>query len=242
MKVVLVMFKDDERRNFPLRGQSVTIGRAPECMLRIPLRDVSRRHCELQLGAGTLTVKDLGSSNGTYVNGRRVAELVLSAGDVIEIGPVRFLAQIDGRPAVVTPHDLEVTRSPGDAAGKQGGKPSAAAPAATGKSAPAATGKSALAAPGKAAPAAANAAPAKGAAPARGAAPVKGGGDAATRLAPAAGSKPPAGPPGGGPAEELTEDDLFDLNDVEFDLSDGSWPPSGGDDEDDAKPPRKGGK
>ncbi|QOJ13564.1 MAG: FHA domain-containing protein [Planctomycetia bacterium] len=231
MKVVLVMFKDDERRNFPLRGRSVTIGRAPECTLRIPLRDVSRRHCELQLGADTLTVKDLGSSNGTYVNGRRVAELVLSAGDVIEVGPVRFLAQIDGKPAVVTPHDLNVARAPaGGAEGKPASKPSASA------SAPAA--KSAATAPSKGAP---PATPPK-AAPAKSAAPVKGGGDAATRLAPAAGAKPPAGPAGGGPAEELTEDDLFDLNDVEFDLNDGSWPPGGGEDDDDAAPPRKGGK
>ena len=74
MEVVLVMFKDDEQRSFPLSAKKTILGRRQDCDLRIPTRDVSRRHCEIGPGEkrSEVIVRDLGSSNGTYVNGVRV--------------------------------------------------------------------------------------------------------------------------------------------------------------------------
>lgn len=226
MKVVLVMFKDDERRDFPLKGTDVIVGRAPESGLRIPLNDVSRRHCEIHVGSKAVTVKDLGSANGTYVNGRRVAESVVAPGDVLEIGGVRFLAQIDGKPSAITPHDLNVPRVDESPAAKpapapdKGAKATATAP---GKGAP--TAKVAPAAPAKPGPAPA----AKPAAPSS---PAK-----------AATSAPKAAPgkPSGDAPMDLTEEDLFDLNDSDFDLNEGSWPVDDEDDDDDT-PSKKGKK
>lgn len=197
MNVVLVFFKDDERRDFPLKERTSVIGRAPEAGLRIPLQDVSRKHCELVVTATGVTVRDLGSSNGTYVNGRRVAESPLDPGDVLEVGPVRFLVQIDGKPSTITPHDLKVHRQEADEPPKAAGPkpPSAAGPKTVTRAAPANASK-------PNAPAAA----AKGAKD-----------DAET---------------------ELTEDDLFDLNDSDFDLNEASWPL----DEDDDDKPKKGKK
>lgn len=105
MKVVLVMFKDGQRREFLLRGTKTVLGRANECDLRIPTRDVSRRHCEIEVGLATVLVRDLGSSNGTYLNGRRIAEAPLTPGDRLAVGPVVFVLQIDGKPAEIRPSD-----------------------------------------------------------------------------------------------------------------------------------------
>jgi pSer/pThr/pTyr-binding forkhead associated (FHA) protein len=96
--VVLVMFKGDERRDFPVTEERSVIGRRQDCQLRIPTRDVSRQHCELLKQNNELLVKDLGSSNGTFVNGKRIAESPLKAGDRLRIGPVAFVVQIDGQP------------------------------------------------------------------------------------------------------------------------------------------------
>lgn len=100
-KVVLVTFKDGERKDFPLTAASTTVGRRPDCGLRLPIGDVSRQHCEVTVGS-TVWVKDLGSSNGTYVNGKRIAESKLNPGDVLGVGPVQFVVQVDGKPENVT--------------------------------------------------------------------------------------------------------------------------------------------
>ncbi len=107
MEVVLVMFKDDEQRRFEINPQRTIIGRRQDCDLRIPTRDVSRRHCEIVPGEkrGEVLLRDLGSSNGTYVNGKRVTETVLHPGDRLTIGPVTFVVQINGEPAEIKPED-----------------------------------------------------------------------------------------------------------------------------------------
>jgi len=106
MKVVLVKFKDNQRRDFPLAQEKTVIGRGTDCGLRIPARDVSRRHCEIVLASPRPMVNDLGSSNGTFLNGKRVTEGALSPGDRLVIGPVTFLVQIDGKPASIKPEDV----------------------------------------------------------------------------------------------------------------------------------------
>lgn len=68
--------------------QSVTIGRSPGCDLRISQASVGRKHAEIVCEEGEYVVRDLDSSNGTYVNGRRIERHVLSTGDRIYIGDV----------------------------------------------------------------------------------------------------------------------------------------------------------
>jgi len=107
MRVILVMFKDSERRDFPLEKEQIILGRRQDCDLRVPTKDVSRQHCAITLQKGRVTVKDLGSSNGTFVNETRVAETRLKAGDRLRVGPVTFLVQIDGQPANLKPEDAQ---------------------------------------------------------------------------------------------------------------------------------------
>lgn len=104
----LVMFKDDERRVFPVKAGKTIVGRKTDADLRIPTRDVSREHCEIEANGVVMSVKDLGSSNGTFVNGKRVSESQVRAGDKLGIGPVVFVVQIDGEPAKITPHDAKI--------------------------------------------------------------------------------------------------------------------------------------
>lgn len=75
-----------ERRRIPLGAEAVGIGRDPENDLVLDDPRVSRRHAEIRLRLGRYTLYDLQSTNGTYVNGRRVAEMALSDADRIQIG------------------------------------------------------------------------------------------------------------------------------------------------------------
>lgn len=117
MKVVLVFFKDGRRRDFPLTAAKTIIGRRSDCGLRVPTSDVSRRHCELNLLDGDLVVRDLGSVNGTYVNGKRVTEHALKAGDELAVGPAHFVVQIDGVPKDVHAPVRVESKAGGAAAG-----------------------------------------------------------------------------------------------------------------------------
>ena len=99
MQVVLVMFKPDgERRSFSVHRDVTVVGRREDCDLRIPLGDISRKHCRLIKDGNVLKLEDLGSSNGTYRNGERIQETELSPGDTVQLGPIAFVVQIEGVP------------------------------------------------------------------------------------------------------------------------------------------------
>lgn len=100
MEVTLVMFRPDGRhRSFPISRPKTVIGRGDQCELRIPLGEVSRKHCRISVDAAGVIVSDLGSSNGTYVNGRRIQEEDLDPGDTVKIGSIVFVVQVDGSPS-----------------------------------------------------------------------------------------------------------------------------------------------
>lgn len=65
---------------------SVLIGRSSEAGLRVNDADTSRRHAKIECGAGRFVLHDLSSTNGTWVNDKRIEEHVLQPGDRIEIG------------------------------------------------------------------------------------------------------------------------------------------------------------
>src|SRR5262249_1288284 len=77
-----------------LRGAEVVVGRQRGCGLRIPSALVSRRHCRLRLQGSSVTIEDLKSVNGSFLNGVRVyGTEEVRPGDRLEIGPVTFLAE-----------------------------------------------------------------------------------------------------------------------------------------------------
>ncbi len=104
MNVNLVLFKKNgTTKTFPLPASVTVIGRQQQCDLCIPLMVISRKHCEINADGGVLRVRDLGSRNGTLVNGKKVADAVLNPGDTFQIGPLAFGVQLDGVPAELIP-------------------------------------------------------------------------------------------------------------------------------------------
>jgi FHA domain-containing protein/uncharacterized protein DUF1707 len=69
----------------------ITLGRSSSCQLVLSDATVSRRHAALVVRDGTWRVVDLDSSNGTWVNGRRVIEAEVRPGDELRLGAARLL-------------------------------------------------------------------------------------------------------------------------------------------------------
>ena len=76
---------------------TLTIGRAEESDLIIASTRVSRHHCEILNEATRVLVRDKGSGNGTLVNGEKVQEQPLNPGDEIQVGPLTFAIEINGK-------------------------------------------------------------------------------------------------------------------------------------------------
>jgi DNA-binding winged helix-turn-helix (wHTH) protein len=92
------------RREWPLSAGPNVVGRDPDCTVRIDSATVSRRHAGIVVASGEATVEDLGSKNGTYVNGQRVEQRVaLKDRDQIWVGSVTMTYRIvDALPSTLT--------------------------------------------------------------------------------------------------------------------------------------------
>ena len=88
---------------FPLRQAVTSAGRDPRSDIFLDDVTVSRRHAEFRLGRGELQIVDIGSLNGTYVNGQPIESAVLTDGDVIQMGKFRLVLLI--RPRRIDPED-----------------------------------------------------------------------------------------------------------------------------------------
>jgi hypothetical protein len=113
MHLQLVQMRGDERVRTIQRRSAVTlIGRDPGCAVRIDSPEVGGHHCLLYFKDGLLTVEDLASPAGTWVNGRRVKGTEpLRNGDRLSLGPVPFLVEFSETPsAEVVPAEEEPPR------------------------------------------------------------------------------------------------------------------------------------
>ncbi|MFW6108405.1 MAG: FHA domain-containing protein, partial [bacterium] len=95
----LVATSGDQVLSFPLRQGSTLIGRHPSCHVCIPAKGLSRRHCQVYVDGATVVLRDLGSSNGTFVNNRRVERTELQDGDVISLGGFTLRYDAEGSAA-----------------------------------------------------------------------------------------------------------------------------------------------
>ena len=66
----------------------------PECAVVLGDTNVSRRHAQVALEDGSIVVTDLGSTNGTFVNGRRVTRATVRPGDELTIGTSRLRVEV----------------------------------------------------------------------------------------------------------------------------------------------------
>jgi adenylate cyclase len=95
-------FADGTLGEFPL-GAKTTLGRHPSNTLRLVDREVSKEHALIERVGPDFVLKDLGSSNGTFVNGRRVQELKLRDGDTISLGTSKLIFHAGEPPPAPAP-------------------------------------------------------------------------------------------------------------------------------------------
>jgi len=100
-----------------LTDDVTSLGRHDDCVIRIKSAQVSRRHCELFEIGGQLMLRDLGSANGTFVNGKRVSgESPLKHGDELTVGAVTLRVAKLGQPASPLPASPASKPKAGDTA------------------------------------------------------------------------------------------------------------------------------
>src|SRR5947209_3486517 len=106
MNVKLVVEQGGRRRAFTVRSDKAVLGRARGCAVRIPSAQVSRQHCRLTVEDGLVQIKDLGSVNGTLLNGQKIRGVeYVRPGDNLTVGPVTFVVEYE-----LTPDALERLR------------------------------------------------------------------------------------------------------------------------------------
>ena len=89
-----LQLEDGSGRHFQLRDGSNIIGRGQEAQFRLPDTGVSRRHIDIRWDGRTAMLSDLGSTNGTTVNGAPVQDWQLADGDIIRAGHSEILVRI----------------------------------------------------------------------------------------------------------------------------------------------------
>lgn len=92
MEIALKLCTEDGGfRLFPVTHNRFLIGRAEDCHLRPPSEGISRHHCALSVEPPHLVLRDMGSSNGTFINDARVVAAVeLNSGDILKVGAIEF--------------------------------------------------------------------------------------------------------------------------------------------------------
>lgn len=91
MKVTLFVRAPKKAEKRVVVERDVVIGRGKDCNLQVLSNEVSRKHCRLVVGESEVAVRDLGSGNGTLVNGQQTqpnVDEVLISGDIVRIGPL----------------------------------------------------------------------------------------------------------------------------------------------------------
>jgi diguanylate cyclase (GGDEF)-like protein len=83
---LVVIYGDDLGRRVPLGTEPTVLGRSSKCDVQVDQESVSRNHCRVSFNGKHYTIRDLGSTNGTYVNDELIDEVNLRDGDQIKVG------------------------------------------------------------------------------------------------------------------------------------------------------------
>ncbi|MFO0809246.1 MAG: FHA domain-containing protein [Gemmataceae bacterium] len=92
------------------------VGRKEDCDLRLDHKSISKQHCVLLRSDGLLLVRDLGSTNGTRVNGQRIRRAALLANDQLNIASLRFRVHIGPGEAAPPPGEHTMQMDAADVA------------------------------------------------------------------------------------------------------------------------------
>src|SRR5438876_3522550 len=84
---------------FELKVEKTTVGRLEDNAFQIAEPSVSSHHCELLQRGGDFVVKDLNSTNGTFINGEKITEAPLKPGQILRLGQVEIRLETDAAPS-----------------------------------------------------------------------------------------------------------------------------------------------
>src|SRR5437899_9074611 len=90
-------------RTHELNVDKTTIGRVEDNTFQISEPSVSSHHCEVLLRGADVVVRDLESTNGTFINGEKVRESVLKPGQVLRLGQIEMRLETDSTTASAAP-------------------------------------------------------------------------------------------------------------------------------------------
>ncbi|HVJ84880.1 MAG TPA: FHA domain-containing protein, partial [Caulifigura sp.] len=95
----LLLLTGGESKAYELDGDEVVVGRLPECEIHLDSNMISRKHARLKKSGTNVVIEDLGSGNGTFVNGQRITGVVtLQHDDRVKFGPLLTRFESDAPP------------------------------------------------------------------------------------------------------------------------------------------------
>ena len=95
-------------RTHELKVDKTTIGRVEDNTFQIAEPSVSSHHCEVLLRGSEVVVKDLNSTNGTYINGEKIAERAIKPGQILRLGQIEMRLETDA-PAAPAKKQIDQT-------------------------------------------------------------------------------------------------------------------------------------
>jgi pSer/pThr/pTyr-binding forkhead associated (FHA) protein len=86
-------------RSHELKAEKTTVGRVEDNIFQIPDPSVSSHHCEITLKGNDVVIRDLNSTNGTFINGQQITEATLKPSQILRLGQVEV--RLEGDQAAV---------------------------------------------------------------------------------------------------------------------------------------------
>jgi len=111
MAKLVVLTQSMAGRSCDLTAERTTVGRVEDNTFQIAEPSVSSRHCEILLQGSDILIRDLGSTNGTFINGEKITEGILKPGQTLKLGNVELRLDVPGAPT-----SAPATSSPAPAA------------------------------------------------------------------------------------------------------------------------------
>ncbi len=108
MAEVVVIFGGQEQGKYAIDQPRMVVGRDPASEIAIDNLGISRQHCAFEVRGDSFLVQDLGSSNGTYVNGKKVSQYYLNDGDEVVIGKYTLRFSNEAQVTDVPERDISV--------------------------------------------------------------------------------------------------------------------------------------
>ena len=117
MSKLVVLSEGFSGRAFEIKAEKTTIGRIEDNAFQLAEQSISSHHAEVWLSGEEVMVKDLGSTNGTFINGDKITESKLKPGQTLRFGTIDLRLETPGQP---NPPPMPA-KKPADKAATQGG-------------------------------------------------------------------------------------------------------------------------